>query len=79
MLASCSIDNTVRIWDVDPAVIGTNNAQPLKVLSSHSSWVKGITWDPVGKVCLVLTGWNDGGVVFGKFGGRSKCNRLECA
>uniref|UniRef100_H2YBG7 CAF1B/HIR1 beta-propeller domain-containing protein n=1 Tax=Ciona savignyi TaxID=51511 RepID=H2YBG7_CIOSA len=41
-LASCSIDNTVVVWDVQkfPAIT--------TVLKGHSSLVKGVTWDPVG-------------------------------
>ena len=42
MVASCSLDNTVRIWD---AVRGTL----ITVLQEHTSFVKGVVWDPVGK------------------------------
>lgn len=42
-LASCSVDNTIIIW----------NAQKFptvhKVLSGHTGLVKGVSWDPVGK------------------------------
>ncbi|XP_075072457.1 protein HIRA [Mixophyes fleayi] len=42
-LASCSVDNTVVIWNVMkfPEIIAT--------LKGHSGLVKGLTWDPVGK------------------------------
>ncbi|XP_075424653.1 protein HIRA isoform X2 [Ascaphus truei] len=42
-LASCSVDNTVVIWNVlkFPEIIAT--------LRGHSGLVKGLTWDPVGK------------------------------
>nr|XP_002127462.1 protein HIRA-like [Ciona intestinalis] len=41
-LASCSIDNSVVIWDVEkfPAIT--------TVLKGHTSLVKGVTWDPIG-------------------------------
>ncbi|XP_063310532.1 protein HIRA [Pelobates fuscus] len=42
-LASCSVDNTVVIWNAlkFPEIIAT--------LRGHSGLVKGLTWDPVGK------------------------------
>lgn len=42
-LASCSIDNTVIVWDVQnfPAMIA--------MLKGHTGLVKGVAWDPVGK------------------------------
>lgn len=40
-LASCSLDNTVRIWQA-------STGAPLAVLSGHESLVKGLTWDPIG-------------------------------
>lgn len=42
-LASCSVDNTIIIWDAQkfPTV--------LKVLSGHTGLVKGVSWDPIGK------------------------------
>ncbi|QDZ24548.1 protein HIRA [Chloropicon primus] len=42
MVASCSLDNTVRIWD-------TLRGTVLTVLQEHTSFVKGVVWDPVGK------------------------------
>ena len=42
MVASCSLDNTVRIWD-------TLRGTLLTVLQEHTSFVKGVVWDPVGK------------------------------
>lgn len=40
-LASCSIDNTVIVWDMHntPAMVTT--------LKGHTGLVKGVTWDPV--------------------------------
>uniref|UniRef100_A0A8C0DNN6 Protein HIRA n=1 Tax=Balaenoptera musculus TaxID=9771 RepID=A0A8C0DNN6_BALMU len=42
-LASCSVDNTVVIWNAMkfPEILAT--------LRGHSGLVKGLTWDPVGK------------------------------
>jgi len=44
-LASCGIDNTVRIWGVD-------TWRNLQVLSRHVSIVRGIAWDPLSKFLL---------------------------
>lgn len=40
-LASCSVDNTVIVWDMNnvPAMV--------KILKGHTGLVKGVTWDPV--------------------------------
>lgn len=42
-LASCSIDNTIIIWDAQsfPTIVS--------MLKGHTGLVKGVTWDPVGK------------------------------
>ncbi|XP_070573135.1 protein HIRA-like isoform X2 [Ptychodera flava] len=42
-LASCSIDNTIVIWNA------LKFPEVLSVLRGHTGLVKGITWDPVGK------------------------------
>ncbi|KAK6192871.1 hypothetical protein SNE40_004268 [Patella caerulea] len=42
-LASCSVDNTVVIWNT------MKFPEQLAVLKGHSGLVKGVTWDPVGK------------------------------
>ncbi len=42
-LASCSVDNSIVIWNV------RDLPQKTAVISGHSGMVKGITWDPVGK------------------------------
>uniref|UniRef100_A0AAV1TER0 Protein HIRA n=1 Tax=Peronospora matthiolae TaxID=2874970 RepID=A0AAV1TER0_9STRA len=50
MLATCSIDNTILIWDV--GVVGGLSditIQPIQTLTGHNGWVKGVAWDPVGK------------------------------
>ncbi|CCI46150.1 unnamed protein product [Albugo candida] len=49
MLASCSIDNTILIWNVDPSSIQSIMSNPIRTLSGHNGWVKGIAWDPIGK------------------------------
>lgn len=41
LLASGSLDNTVRIWNI-------SNATCIAVLRGHSSLVKGVAWDPIG-------------------------------
>ena len=40
-LATASIDNTVVVWDMA-------TGRPLRTLDGHSSFVKGVAWDPVG-------------------------------
>ncbi|ESO91621.1 hypothetical protein LOTGIDRAFT_206663 [Lottia gigantea] len=42
-LASCSVDNTVVIWNTNKF------PEQVAVLKGHSGLVKGVTWDPVGK------------------------------
>ncbi|CAH1800805.1 unnamed protein product [Owenia fusiformis] len=44
-LASCSIDNSIIIWNAlkFPAI------EQVAVLKGHTGLVKGVTWDPVGK------------------------------
>lgn len=60
MLATCSIDNTILIWDVGVAGVSEVMTQPLHTLTGHSGWVKGVAWDPVGKVRLdSIRSWGD--------------------
>ena len=42
LLASCSLDNLVLIWD-------TVTGQLLHTLNHHTSFVKGVAWDPVNR------------------------------
>lgn len=42
-LASCSIDNTIIVWD------GRCLPNMLQTLKGHTGLVKGVAWDPVGK------------------------------
>ncbi|CAL8463095.1 g2629 [Coccomyxa elongata] len=41
-LASCSLDNTIIIWN-------PKNGQQITTLEGHESYVKGVAWDPIGK------------------------------
>ncbi|XP_057850963.2 protein HIRA isoform X2 [Cryptomeria japonica] len=41
MLASCSLDNTVHIWNM-------SDATSIVLLKGHTSLVKGVAWDPIG-------------------------------
>lgn len=42
-LASCSVDNTIIIWNAEKF------PEMVSVLNGHTGLVKGVTWDPVGK------------------------------
>ena len=42
-LASCSVDNTVVIWNAKDL------PQKFTIITGHAGLVKGVTWDPVGK------------------------------
>jgi len=42
LLASCSVDNTIVVWDAD------NFPNAIKILKGHNSLVKGVCWDPIG-------------------------------
>lgn len=42
-LASCSVDNTVIVWNA------LKLPETIAVLKGHTGLVKGVTWDPVGK------------------------------
>ena len=45
MLASCGVDNTVRIWQTD-------TWKAVQVLTGHTSIVRGVSWDPLSKFVL---------------------------
>jgi protein HIRA/HIR1 len=56
LIASASLDNTVRVWRV-----GVNAGSCVAALEGHEGLVKGVAWDPVGKslgffwVIIILT------------------------
>eukprot|EP00949_MAST-11_sp_MAST-11-sp1_P001533 g1533.t1 len=48
-IASCSVDGTVRIWEVTPETLQLRMCEVAHMtLSGHSNWVRGLAWDPVG-------------------------------
>ena len=62
LLASASLDNAVCIWDVA-------SGQRLHTLDYHTSFVKGLAWDPVGTYLATQVGGkgkrgSEGGVVW---------------
>jgi len=42
LLASCSVDNNIVVWDAENFPIA------IKILRGHNSLVKGVCWDPIG-------------------------------
>ncbi|CAI5997699.1 unnamed protein product [Closterium sp. NIES-64] len=42
LIATCSLDSTVRIWQ-------PMTGRQVAVLTGHSSFVKGVAWDPIGR------------------------------
>ncbi len=49
LLASASIDNNILIWDVSSSIQSSLRvANPSRRLQGHSSFVKGVTFDPFG-------------------------------
>ena len=54
LLATASLDTKIIIWDVDVDVAeavagGGGGGRMLRELSGHTSFVKGVAWDPVGR------------------------------
>ena len=47
-LASSSVDNTIRIWNM------MSMPESVAVLKGHTGLVKGIAWDPVGQLLLLI-------------------------
>ena len=51
LLASSSIDNSILLWTVFEATQrGSSVLAPLRVLSGHVSFVKGLSFDPIGEL-----------------------------
>lgn len=68
LLASCSLDNTVRIWQA------TSGSQ-VAVLTGHRSLVKGLTWDPIGS--FLATQSDDKSVIIWRTSNWSMVQRVE--
>jgi protein HIRA/HIR1 len=45
MLASCSVDNKIHIYDI-------SQKSRIKTLEGHNSLVKGLSFDPIGKYLI---------------------------
>ena len=58
-LASCSVDNTIIVWNA------TCLPNVTAILRGHNGLVKGVTWDPVGKYLASQVGWLVGRLVGG--------------
>lgn len=67
-LASCSLDNTVRIWQA-------STGAPLAVLTGHESLVKGLTWDPIGS--FLATQSDDKSVIIWRTSNWTMVKRVE--
>eukprot|EP00803_Ostreobium_quekettii_P003072 evm.model.scf_3834EXC.1 EVM.evm.TU.scf_3834EXC.1 scf_3834EXC:575-5508(+) len=40
-LATCSLDNQIAVWSIE-------DSKPVAILKGHTSFVKGVAWDPMG-------------------------------
>lgn len=70
-LASASIDNAVCIWDAA-------SGQLLKRLDFHTSFVKGLAWDPVGTYLATQVRWCVEGGMCGSASGCWACEAPKC-
>jgi WD40 repeat protein len=52
-LASGSIDNSICIWNLNSGqTMNSKLLSPMKVLSGHSSFIKGLSYDPIGRYLI---------------------------
>merc|ERR1712091_597145 len=68
MVASCSLDNTGRVWRV-------GRASQVAVFEDHNSFVKGVVWDPLGKYLASQS--DDKSVVVWAIDGWQRVARVE--
>ncbi|RKU37300.1 hypothetical protein C6495_02090 [Candidatus Poribacteria bacterium] len=78
LLASGSVDNTVRIWDVEDR----DNLRHVRTLRGHTSWIGSVAWSPDGRVLASASGdgtvrlWNpDNGINFAVLRGHTEVVR----
>lgn len=68
LLASCSLDNTVHIWNM-------SNGLHVAALKGHTSLVKGVAWDPVG--CFLASQSDDKTVIIWRTSDWSLAEKIE--
>ncbi|MCO5558168.1 hypothetical protein L7F22_011745 [Adiantum nelumboides] len=68
LLASCSLDNTIHIWNM-------STGSQVTILKGHTSLVKGIAWDPVGS--FLASQSDDKTVIIWRASDWSPAQRLE--
>lgn len=74
-LASVSLDNSVRVWDVSGAGSGAATQPAVAVLSGHHGMAKGVAWDPIGR--YVVSQGDDRAVIFWETREWSEAGRCE--
>lgn len=55
-VASASIDNNVMVWEVtvSDSIIGMQTVTPKAILKGHASFVKGVSFDPIGRYLITM-------------------------
>lgn len=48
-LASASVDNTIMIWNIPLNDNAAVNLSPIHILREHNSFVRGVSFDPIGQ------------------------------
>ncbi|GBG27463.1 Protein HIRA [Hondaea fermentalgiana] len=70
MIASSSIDNTIRVWPVREDMRTRNfnlvESDAVAVLKGHEGWAMGVAWDPVGR--YIASVGNDKAVIIWRCG-----------